>query len=455
MTTMTNKSLRSAEAFLAALPREGASAPVLAAVSGGLDSMCLLHFLKERGGALGFTVTAAHFNHRLRGAEADRDEEFVRSWCAANDVPFVSGSGDVRGCAKQRGLSLEEAGRELRYAFLRRTAAELNCQWIMTAHHADDNAETMLLNLLRGTGRAGLTGIPPVRDGVCRPFLELTRADLSGYAARYAIPHVEDATNRSDEAARNVLRHQVMPVLRTLNPRAAENMSRTARILREEETVLECAASDLLASAAECGDGAREIPAETLRTAPETLASRAVLTLLAQAGGHKKDLSAAHAAEIMELVQTGHGEVSLPYGLRAEICGEALRIERTPPVPEPRLLTAGKTVAFGAWLVSCGTRRENSMAVRRTRELLYVTAWRPDDRMTLSGSRGSRSFKRLCADAGLSTAERDGLPVLRIGRLPAAAPGIGVDMQFEPCSEAETVWLTFQKNNTEENNNEK
>ena len=117
----------------------GAEAPVLAAVSGGLDSMCLLHLLATWGRERNLNVAAAHFNHQLRGAESDRDERFVRDWCDAHAIPFVSGRGDVRALAARKGLSLEEAAREARYAFLNQQKTALGCRCVLTAHHADDN----------------------------------------------------------------------------------------------------------------------------------------------------------------------------------------------------------------------------------------------------------------------------------------------------------------------------
>ena len=175
------------EELLSHCPRwvlPGRGRPALCAVSGGLDSMCLLDLLdrwcRERDGR----VVAAHFNHRLRGAEADRDETFVRDWCAAHDIAFVSSSGDVRGLMEREGLSLEEAARKLRYDFLRQEAEKLG-QYIKiyTAHHADDNAETILFNLIRGTGVAGLTGMAYQQNGICRPLLDVTREELAAYAA--------------------------------------------------------------------------------------------------------------------------------------------------------------------------------------------------------------------------------------------------------------------------------
>ena len=213
------------EELLSHCPRwvlPGRGRPALCAVSGGLDSMCLLDLLdrwcRERDGR----VVAAHFNHRLRGAEADRDETFVRDWCAAHDIAFVSGSGDVRGLMEREGLSLEEAARKLRYDFLRQEAEKLG-QYIKiyTAHHADDNAETILFNLIRGTGVAGLTGMAYQQDGICRPLLDVTREELAAYAAARHIPHVEDTTNADPgAAARNFLRLEVHAPLEADQPQS-------------------------------------------------------------------------------------------------------------------------------------------------------------------------------------------------------------------------------------------
>ena len=162
---MKRTELPRAEALCAQYLEKGR--PVLAAVSGGLDSMCLLHFLRAQG----YEVCCAHFNHHLRGEEAARDEEFVRAWCEKEGVPFYAGSGDVRAHARTTGKSEEEAARDLRYAFLRETAKKLNAQ-LTLAHHADDTAETVLLNLVRGTDLHGLCCMRPKQGDLIRPFLE-------------------------------------------------------------------------------------------------------------------------------------------------------------------------------------------------------------------------------------------------------------------------------------------
>ena len=219
--------------------------PVLAAVSGGLDSMCLLHFLRGEG----YDVSCAHFNHQLRGEEAARDEDFVRAWCEKEDIPFYLGTGDVRAYARATGKSEEEAARDLRYAFLRETAQMLGTQ-IALAHHADDNAETVLLNFVRGTDLRGLCGMRPKQGDIVRPFLEQTREELVTYARAHNIPHVEDHTNADpNAAARNYLRLEILPRLRELNPRAPQHIATTARSLSALDDALEQAAEAALSHA--------------------------------------------------------------------------------------------------------------------------------------------------------------------------------------------------------------
>ena len=263
------------------LPEGGA----LCAVSGGLDSMCLLEMTVRQGQKQGRRVAAAHFNHQLRGAEADRDEAFVRDWCAAREIPFFAGRGDVRAFAEKTGRTVEEAARQLRYEFLEKIRRREGFGCILTAHHADDSAETMLLNLLRGTGLKGLTGIPEKRDCILRPLLSVTRAELAAYAAEPRIPFVEDSTNGTDDAARNMLRHQVLPVLKKLNPRVVENMSRTASLLAADEAALDAACRKLLAQCAVTPNVSGTVPLAMLQDASEALRGRLVLAVLALSTG--------------------------------------------------------------------------------------------------------------------------------------------------------------------------
>lgn len=218
-------------------------ARVLCAVSGGVDSMYLLHRMAELGAQRGFTVGCAHFNHGLRGVESDRDEAFVRAQCEKLGVPFYAGRGDV---TSVRGMGTEAAARELRYAFLTHCADEHGYDWIATAHTADDNAETLLLNLARGCGLRGLTGIQPQRGKLLRPMLDTTRAQAEAYLTARAIPHVEDSTNAADTYARNRVRHHAVPALESVNTAFVQHTSDTAALLREDERFLSGLAADFL-----------------------------------------------------------------------------------------------------------------------------------------------------------------------------------------------------------------
>ena len=431
MATMNTIDLGSAEVFLRKhFPR---GARVLCALSGGLDSMCLTHFLLSLEG---FEVTAAHFNHRLRGAASDADQLFVENWCMQNRVPFFVGEGDTPAHAAETGKSIEEAARDLRYEFLTQVAEENGFDAILTAHHADDNAETVLLNLLRGTGTAGLGGIPAVRGSIYRPFLSLTRETLAAYAAENGIPHVEDATNNEEIAARNILRRRVMPVLRELNPRAAEHISRTAAIAAAEREVLDALAAETAAKGT----------AKALCSAPEAVASRAALLLLGQAAGGRKDLTAVHAEMLLDLARAGHGEAHFPRNVRAAVTPDGrLTFQRQEEPAAALSIRPGQSVCRGQWRISLGADQEGFPLVLPAEGTLSVTGWDPRDRMTLPGSRGSRSVKRLCAERGISPTERDTLPVLRINGGIAAMAHLGTTLEFAPRSDEKAVYIRFEK----------
>ena len=202
---------------------------VVCAVSGGADSMALLwglYLLKED---LGLRISAAHFNHHLRGEESDSDEQFVREFCDRFEIELQVGGTQVKPGKK----GLEAAAREARYAFLNTLPGK-----IATAHTADDNAETVLMHLVRGTGLKGLGGIAPTNGNLIRPMLNITRSQVEAFLAEYHIPHIEDSSNAGDDFLRNRIRHRVMPLLQAENPRLAENVSAMAQRLRQDEQAL-------------------------------------------------------------------------------------------------------------------------------------------------------------------------------------------------------------------------
>ena len=208
---------------------------IVCAVSGGADSVALLFGLYLLQEKLQFTLSAAHFNHQLRGEESDRDERFVRTLCDRYDIPLSVGTAPVKPGDK----GLEAAAREARYAFFHTLPGK-----IATAHTANDNAETVLLHLVRGTGLGGLGGINPVNGKIIRPMLSVTRQEVLCFLQEYCLQFITDSSNDTDLFLRNRLRHHVMPLLEGENPRLAENLSAMALQLRQDEAFLQQSAAE-------------------------------------------------------------------------------------------------------------------------------------------------------------------------------------------------------------------
>lgn len=211
---------------------------ITAALSGGADSVCLLHALHSLKDELSLDLHAIHIQHNLRGAESGRDEQFCRDFCDKLGVPLTVVSCDVMAYAKESHASVETAARECRYA-----AFAQHCEgYVATAHTASDDLETVLMRMTRGTGLKGLCGIPPVRGQFIRPLLHITREQVEAYCHEMALAHVTDSTNESDAHRRNFLRHHVVPKLRECNPSLENTCTDMTETLRVEEDFLEAQA---------------------------------------------------------------------------------------------------------------------------------------------------------------------------------------------------------------------
>ena len=280
---------------LAALRRYDMVRPgdtVICAVSGGADSMALLWCMWMLREKLGITVEAAHFNHNLRGAESDRDEAHVRAFCDLRDIPLHLGSAQVKPGEK----GLEAAARDARYAFL----SGLNGT-IATAHTADDNAETVLMHLLRGSGLRGLGGITPKSDRLIRPMLDVTRTEVEDYVQDNWLPFVTDSSNHTDQFLRNRLRHGVMPLLKQENPRLSTSLSAAAQRLRQDEQLLASLAADL--------DGA---DVAAMRQTHPALRRRALERFLRESG--LPEPSASHILQAEGLVFSDNPSARTAFG---------------------------------------------------------------------------------------------------------------------------------------------
>lgn len=266
---------------------------VIAAVSGGADSVALLFALYLLKDSLDITLEAAHFDHGLRGAESDRDAAFVRELCGRYDIPLHLGASQV--VAGEKGL--EAAARDARYAYFSTLSGK-----IATAHTADDNAETVLMHLVRGTGLKGLGGISPVRGNLIRPMLGVTRQEVLEFLEEYHLCYVEDSSNHTDAFLRNRLRHHVMPLLKDENPKLAENLSAMALSLREDEQALGSMS-------------VTEPDVEALRCLPRAVRSRSIAAFLKRNGVREPE--ARHIALVESLVFSDNpsARADLPGGV--------------------------------------------------------------------------------------------------------------------------------------------
>ena len=399
--------------------------------------MCLLHYLHHLRQERGFAVAAAHLNHLMRPT-AQRDEDFVRALCASLDVPFYTEKADVYALCDAWGLTVEETGRRARYDFLRRTASAIRADFIATAHHREDQAETVLLQLLRGTGPQGLSGIPPVRDGIIRPLLDTPRAAIESYIRAHGLTYVTDETNLDQSYARNRLRLSLWPELAAINPELTAHICHTADILRAENDYLDAQAAALLPP-----DGT-SVPCEAVLSAPPVLRPRMLRLLAARLPVGKKDFTAAHYRALEQLCHTG-GALSLPGGAQALSRGGTLSLTLPPAPPEPQPLQEGHN-AFGPWRITV-THTPTPGALALQDGPLTVRPWRRDDRMTLPGSRGPRSLKRLLADRGIAPPQRDVWPVLCRDDRPAAVWLVGTDTKALPADAGHTLYITITQNN--------
>lgn len=414
--------------LLAALRRYEMVRPgdtVICAVSGGADSMALLWCLWLHKEKLGIRVEAAHFNHHLRGEESDRDEDFVRQFCLHHDIPLHVGSAHVQPGKK----GLEAAAREARYAYLKSLGGI-----IATAHTADDNAETVLMHLIRGTGLRGLGGITPKQPGLIRPMLDVTRREVEEFLAENWIGHIEDSSNGTDTFLRNRIRHQVMPLLLNENPSLAENLSAMAQRLRQDEAALEAASQTDL-----------PLSVETLREMEPALRRRALERFLRQSG--VKEPEASHIAQAEALVfcdnPSAHGK--FPGGVVLRRQYDRLEAGQETVILKERCLPIGGTVDLPeiGMKVSCnpGADTAPDSIVVVPRGEITIRGRKPGDEITLPG--GTKSLKKLFIDKKIPQHLRLSIPVAADEAGVLGVYGFGANLSRQTGGRA--VTLQFEK----------
>ena len=313
-------------------------ATLVAAVSGGADSLCMLGILlalQERGHSLApQAIVVAHLDHGLRGAESERDAEWVAAFAADLGLAYMVERADVAAVAREQRRSLEDAARRVRYAFLRRVAHDTAADRICTGHTLDDQAETLVLHWLRGSGLTGLTGMRPLTGDLARPLLDLSHADALAYCAERGWQPREDPTNADRRFLRNRVRHELLPLLETYNPQLRETLARNARLLAEDDRYLESQTDTAWDGAVqEASQGRISIDLDELRAMPPALRHRLLRRVALLLGGDASGLEASHIEALDRLIDSGRtgARLDAPGGLRLRLTYEALVCERAAP----------------------------------------------------------------------------------------------------------------------------
>lgn len=330
---------------------------VLVGLSGGADSMTLLHMLTNWETPI--RVSAIHIHHGLRGEWADRDEGFVREYCEKNAIPLTVVRADVAILAKTTHMSLEEAGRCVRYEHFEATRRAIGADYVLTAHTADDQTETVLMHLVRGCGIDGLTGIPFARGNIRRPLLCCTRAEIEAYCARCSLPYVTDESNTDIRYMRNNIRHRFLPLLEEINPSVDRALLRLRKHAADDVEYLNQQAETAL-SAARCDEG---FSAETMLAHHAAIRRRMIRLMLRDA--HISLIEEAHILAADEAISHRNGLVSLPDGyiFSVEQGVVSVRKEAPPPDVEPIAVDLIPSVVrfgdFDCVLRSSATDNEN------------------------------------------------------------------------------------------------
>ena len=408
---------------------------ILCAVSGGADSIAMLHMLYSVRDILEIDLVCAHYNHGIREL-AKRDEQFVKDFCSGIGVPFYCGYGNVPAQAEAAGEGLEEAARRMRYGYLEEVCDLTGAERIATAHTADDMIETVLMNFARGSGSLGAAGIPPVRGRIVRPMLELTRADIEKYIEKNGLSHIEDETNADEQYTRNRIRKQIAPVLKSVNSKAAENFSATALRIREDCEFLDEMAKELIRDV-EITDEGQWINTKVLTDSPRPLAARCIAEMC---GG----LSSRQVEAVLKLASSAlpSAKIDLADGITARREYDRLFIgkneEKLTFSPRPVNL-AGKTEIPELGITIYCSKSKKTEKIHNSIntfivgcDIIYsnfiVRPRKEGDEIKLKG-RPTKSLKKLFIELCISKYKRQTIPVLADDRGVVAVYGIGQDVR--------------------------
>jgi len=420
---------------------------VVAAVSGGADSLCLLHVLARLADKLGVRLQVAHLDHMLRGAASRDDADFVAAQARALGLPCIVEARDVASWRRRRRCSMEEAAREVRYLFLHEVACSVGADAVATGHTRDDAVETLLLHVIRGSGLRGLRGLEsdaplPVRGGpdgakaavrIVRPLLHLSRDQTRAYCRLLGLTAREDASNESLSHLRNRVRLQLLPRCRELNPRFEHALLRLGRAAASDDAHLEEECSNVYASIAHVQPGCVRLDVEGFSAASSAIQSRLVRRAHEQVAGDVRDVSMEHVCAVRRLAETQAGkhlclvsgvtwsrETSdlVAFGRAHAPAGGGVKAPLNPveiPVPGEVFISGWRVTTIfvdGPTGNLADDRFTAALDADNCGSRLFVRRRQPGDRFRPLGMAGTKKLQDFMVDAGISLAERDSVPLL-------------------------------------------
>ncbi len=294
---------------------------IVVGISGGADSVCLFLMLNELKNEIPIEIIPVHINHGIRGKEAKKDEHFVEKICKKYKYPCIIFNFDVAKISKKRKVSLEEAGRDVRYQAFHKVLKDYNCNKIAVAHNLNDSSETVLLSLFRGTGIKGLTGIKANRGNIIRPLLCLKRQEIEKYLKDKKVSYQTDSSNLKNEFSRNAVRNIILPkVIESINPEAVSHIQNTATYLNEIENYLSKKTDEVYHGP--------EIDLEKFKDLDIVIKKRVIIKAIKEVAGKLKDISSVHIEDVLKLEKNKVGKyVMLPYNIRGIKTYKSIKIE--------------------------------------------------------------------------------------------------------------------------------
>jgi len=438
---------------------------ILVGVSGGADSVALLLVLHELSQHLSFTVSVAHLNHGLRGEEASLDSRFVKDWCDKLGLDCECGDVSIPLLMQGKSVSLQEVARQERFRFFRAVMEQKSLNKLALAHHRDDQAETVLLRLMRGTGLSGLQGMKPIEQGlsgllIVRPFLAVSRQEIEAFLAERGQGYRLDLSNLGTEYSRNFVRLSVMPALRQINPQVALALNRLSSQVVQNVDYLHRQAQPVCEVAIEVLDFGVGVRLDALRGVHEALVMRVLTEAYFRLVLTRKDLETIHLADIFALLDKQVGRrIALPHGVRVLRAREHLvfyaAAEENQPnytltisVPGEYVLPCGgKLVArrVAECAVSLGAVNGYAACISYSGNSVVVRNRRPHDSYILLGGVGHKKVKQAMSEARIPLPWRDNWPIIEVEGQIAWVPGLRVANAFCPEPKKNILELFYHR----------